>query len=176
MDPIDTPEWADNPRLAGWLAAQRAAFPVWARESGGGWDFEPASLDRLQALILSRFDTWEEVRAARDTPLLEVPAWYLGETLVRRCGVVWRCVPVLPVPRPPAGGYPLVTYARDGLTEYERDCLEDLEERMEFSVPLVEPADAIGSLFVAEGGRLADWIGWFDRFQEWRRSLPTDIY
>ncbi|MER6303167.1 hypothetical protein ABT247_26905 [Kitasatospora sp. NPDC001539] len=175
MDPIDTPEWADNPRLSGWLAEQRRAFPAWAAEHGGDWDFAPASLDRLEDLIRSRFDTWEEVRDARGTPLLEVAAWYLGETLVRRCGVMWRCMPVLPQPHPPAGGYPLVTYARDGLTEYEQEVLEDLEERLEMSVPLLDPADAIRSLFAVPGYRLGGTVDRFDRFQEWRRSLPGDV-
>ncbi|MFG2845595.1 hypothetical protein ACGF12_20805 [Kitasatospora sp. NPDC048296] len=176
MDEIDSPEWADNPRLAGWLAAQRQGFPAWAERGGGGWDFTPATFDRLEAFIRSRFDSWDEVRAARGTPLLEVAAWYLGETLIRRCGVMWRCTPVLPEPNRLVGGHPLVTYARDGLTEYERDVLEELEAQDEQSVPLLDPADAIRSLFAVPDYRLGGTVDRFDRFQEWRRGLPDDIY
>ncbi|MFE5584770.1 hypothetical protein [Kitasatospora sp. NPDC056531] len=176
MDEIDSPEWADNPRLAGWLAAQRRAFPAWADENDGDWDFTPASLDRLEALIRSRFADWEAVHGAAGTPLLTVAAWYLGETLIRRCGVMWRCSPVPPPPDAPAGGDPLVTYARDSLTEYELDVLDDLDERLEYSMPLLDPAGAIRSLFAAPDSRLANAVDRFDRFQEWRRSLPDDIY
>ncbi|MER7752668.1 hypothetical protein [Kitasatospora sp. NPDC097643] len=173
MTTIDSPVWADNPRLTAWLAAQRRAFPVWAEENGGGWDFAPASLDRLEALVRDRFTSWEAVHEAREEQLLEVAAWYLGETLVRHCGVVWRCSPVPPPPEQPAGGYPLVTYARGDLGAYEREVLAELEELDEYSIPLLDPAGRIRSLFAAPDSRLRESIGRFDRFQAWRRSVAA---
>ncbi|MBT2510817.1 hypothetical protein J7I98_34370 [Streptomyces sp. ISL-98] len=174
MDDIDTPAWADNPRLNAWLATQQAAFPQWAADHGGGWDFSPESLGRLEKLIRSRFTTWEEADQARDTVLMSVATWYLGEVQVRHCGASWRCVPDEPDEPPVAGGYPLVTIAREHLTDTERDLLDadDAEDDDDLpSVPLIDPAAKIRSLCANPHRHLTDVLDWYARFTAWRRSV-----
>ncbi|NDZ80652.1 hypothetical protein G3I19_19385 [Streptomyces sp. SID10853] len=167
MDAIDTPEWADNPRLRTWLTAGRDAFPAWSAEHGGGWDFTPASLDRLEELVRSRFTTWQEADGARDTTLLQVAAWYLGEVQVRHCGARWRCDPDEPERPPVAGGYPLVTVPRTELTDAEQYRLAREEEEDGNPTPVVDPAARIRALFTAQDSHLREVIDWFEHFREW---------
>ncbi|MEW2398659.1 hypothetical protein [Streptomyces sp. NPDC046862] len=172
MNPIDTPEWADNPRLNTWLATQREAFPAWAEEYGGGWDFAIDSLDRLEALLRDRFATWEEANAAADGPLLSVAAWYLGETLIARSGAQWRCVPTTPPPDLPAGGQPILIIPLEAMTDEELEALEDEAELGEDPRPYVDPAAQIRSLFaVGPDHRLRDALEWFEDFEEWRSGV-----
>ncbi|MEV8569373.1 hypothetical protein AB0436_27955 [Streptomyces sp. NPDC051322] len=171
MDPIDTPEWADNPRLRAWLTTQRAAFPSWAEEHGGGWDFTPGSLDRLEERIRSSFSSWDDVRDARDSPLLSVAAWYLGEVQVRHCHAVWRCSPTPPPPGSLTGGHPVVVFPREALDEHERLALDELAEAGEYPMALVDPAGTIRSLFAAPDSHLRDAIARFEHFQRWRCSV-----
>ncbi|MFD8717573.1 hypothetical protein ACFV2H_05950 [Streptomyces sp. NPDC059629] len=169
MNPIDTPEWADNPRLNTWLAAQREAFPLWAEEHGGGWDFTIDSLDRLEALLRDRFATWEEARAAADGPLLSVAAWYLGETLIRSSGAAWRCVPTEPPTDLPAGGKPLLIIPLETMTDRELSALEREAKRGDDPRPYVEPAGELSSMFaVGPDHRLRDALEWFEDFAQWR--------
>ena len=58
-------DWADNPRLNTWLAAQHAAFPGWTRDTGQPWDFTVGSLDRLEQLLRARFAVGEAVQRRR---------------------------------------------------------------------------------------------------------------
>ncbi|MGG2462733.1 hypothetical protein ACO0M4_23435 [Streptomyces sp. RGM 3693] len=95
-DDLAGPDWYDNHRLNTWLAARRDAFAAWATAAGGGtaeWDFSPASLDRLEALVRGRFASYEEMVAAHGDPFLVGAAWYFGEVQVRECGAVWRWRP-----------------------------------------------------------------------------------
>ncbi|WP_328535270.1 hypothetical protein [Streptomyces sp. NBC_00344] len=170
MDAIDTPEWADNPRLSAWLGTQRDDFPAWSQEHGGGWDFTPASLDRLEELVRARFSAWKEADLARDTVLLQVASWYLGEVQVRHCGAQWRCDPDEPDQLPVAGGYPLVTVPRAALSHAEQEMLAREEEEDGNPTPVVDPAATIRSLFAAPDNHLRDVIGWFDGFRSWLRD------
>ncbi|MDG4809523.1 hypothetical protein O7634_22475 [Micromonospora sp. WMMD1120] len=79
-------DWADNPRLNAWLAAQRRAFPAWSRQSGQAWDFTVTSVDRLERLLRARFTGWDDLLSAEEAeqPAVLVPGWYLGEVLNRR--------------------------------------------------------------------------------------------
>ncbi|MFE1752915.1 hypothetical protein [Streptomyces anandii] len=163
MDTIDSPEWSDNPRLNGWLAAQREAFPAWAREAGGEWDFSPASLDRLEALVRGRFGSYEEADAASGDPFMTVAAWYVGEVQVREFGAVWKCAPV-PGPGHYARTRPLVTMPKDQLTEEERERLREAEELYESDWPLCNPADELVALFArGPGARLRDVLEQYER-------------
>ncbi|MFE2373596.1 hypothetical protein [Streptomyces sp. NPDC059398] len=167
MDAIDTPEWADNPRLRAWLAAQEGAFPAWSAGHGGGWDFTPGSLDRLEALVRARFTTWQEADAARESELLQVASWYLGEVQVRHCGARWRCDPDEPDRPPVAGGYPLVTVARTELSEAEQELLAREEEEEGDPTPVVDPAARIRALFTTPDSHLREVVGWFEDFRGW---------
>lgn len=174
MDPIDSPEWADNPRLTAWLAGRAGDFPGWADAHEGPWDFTPASLDRLEDLVRGSFGSWEEVDAAGGEPLLAVAAWYFGEVQVRHCGAAWRCDPDAPSSSgTAAGGYPLLTVPRSALTEHEQDELEELDEIGENPTPLVDPASLIRSLFAAPDSRLRDVLRRYERFARWRRELAA---
>ncbi|WP_406003853.1 hypothetical protein [Streptomyces sp. NBC_00829] len=173
MDDIDTPAWADNPRLNAWLAAQQADFPAWDAAHGGGWDFGPSSLDRLERLIRSRFSTWEETDGARDTVLLSVAAWYLGEVQVRHCGASWRCDPDEPDEPVVAGGHPLVTIARENMTADECARLDtgDDDDDGFVPVPVIDPASRIRSLYASPDSHLHDVFTWYARFTRWRHSV-----
>lgn len=172
MNPIDTPEWADNPRLNTWLATQREAYPAWAAEHGGDWDFTIDSLERLEALLRSTFATWEDANDAADGPLLSLAAWYVGETLLRPYGAQWRCVPTPPDPELPVGGQPILIIALETMTEQELTALEKEEARGDDPRPYVEPISEILSLFaVGPDHRLRDALEWFDDFEEWRREV-----
>ncbi|MEU4690289.1 hypothetical protein [Actinoplanes sp. NPDC023714] len=137
-------DWADNPRLTTWLAAQQAAFPAWSERTGQDWDFSIDSLDRLERLLRQRFAGWDEVRAAEEAedPAVTVPAWYLGEVQNRHCGTAWHRNPVAPV-HPDQPGTPFVQ--RPGDDEDE--------------VPLSNPFTEIRGLFVrGPGERLRDVV------------------
>ncbi|WP_328318067.1 hypothetical protein [Streptomyces sp. NBC_00388] len=171
MDAIDTPEWADNPRLGAWLTAQREAFPAWSAEHGGGWDFTAASLDRLEELVRSRFSTWQDADRARDTTLLQVASWYLGEVQMRYDGGVrWRCDPDEPDRPPVAGGYPLVTVPRAELSDAEQELLAREEEEDGDPTPVVDPAARLLTLFTDPDQHLRDVLGWFGDFRAWLRD------
>ncbi|MCX4550869.1 hypothetical protein [Streptomyces sp. NBC_01500] len=147
MDTIDSPEWSDNPRLNGWLAEQRSAFPAWREQAPGAWDFTPASVDRLEELVRGAFSSYEEADAASDGPLLQVAAWYLGEVQVRGHGAEWRCAPA-PGPGRFAKIRPLVTLSKERLDEDERAGLRELEELYESDWPLCNPLDELLALFL----------------------------
>lgn len=82
-----------HPELAAWLARQEAGFPAWAEETGTPerWDFSPASLDTLEALVRERYaDEHAFADAVREGTLLQVAGWYVGETIRRARGCTWQ--------------------------------------------------------------------------------------
>jgi hypothetical protein len=115
-------DWADNPRLNGWLAAQQAAFPAWSGATGQDWDFSVGSLDRLETLLRERFTDWDELIAAEEAedPAVTVPAWYLGEVQNRHCGTSWYRNPVVPT-HPDQPKTPFVQLPEDPEAGYEDD-------------------------------------------------------
>ena len=137
-------DWADNPRLNTWLAAQRKAFPDWARETGQAWDFTVDSLDRLEQLLRERFAGRDDVVAAEEAghPAVMVPGWYLGEVLNRNYGTVWHRNPVEPT-HPDQPKTPFVQHPEDPGAQYEDE--EDLP-------PVCNPFTEIRGLFVRGPG------------------------
>ncbi|MDT9692753.1 hypothetical protein Q5762_31400 [Streptomyces sp. P9(2023)] len=84
-----------HPDLLAWLTERQAAFEPWAHEAGGVdlFDFSDASLEALGNLIREAFAEMEEVTAQRRTPFVQGAVWYIGETLCRRRGWVWKYQP-----------------------------------------------------------------------------------
>jgi hypothetical protein len=82
-----------NPVLDVWLRVQQQEFPAWAERHGGGRDFTPASLERLEVLVRTRYagsaQAWEE----RGSDFLRTAAWYVGEVHNRTCGTQWQYHP-----------------------------------------------------------------------------------
>ncbi|WP_140394593.1 hypothetical protein [Streptomyces recifensis] len=168
MRSIDDPAWHHNPRLNAWLEAARTAFDSLAAETGGDWDYSPASLDRLERLLLSRYGTWEDVYHHQDDPVLMAAAWYLGEIAVRRHGAVWAWSPDGPRPGEDWPGSPRLTYPRNGLTAPEADALDADEEMGEDSLPTVVPLSHVGSLYAEGEHHLATMLEHFTAFEQWR--------
>ncbi|MER6051293.1 hypothetical protein ABT168_28235 [Streptomyces sp. NPDC001793] len=150
-DDLGDPDWYHNHRLDTWLAARRDAFPAWAEAAGGtpaDWDFSPASLDRLEALVRARFTTYEEMVAAKDEPFLAGAAWYLGEVQVRTCGAVWRCRPQPPTDPDNPYDVPMVEAPRTEPDEDEdRDEDRDDEDDEEY-VHLCDPPGTLRALLL----------------------------
>ncbi|MGW2742289.1 hypothetical protein [Streptomyces sp. NPDC001450] len=95
-----------HPELLVWLAERQAAFEHWARTDGGAqrWDFGPDSLELLEELVRGRFATLEDVYDARRGEFVQGAVWYLGETVRRARGLVWKYEPMIldetaPAPR-----------------------------------------------------------------------------
>ncbi|MFF5015559.1 hypothetical protein [Streptomyces sp. NPDC001165] len=95
-----------HPELLVWLAERQAAFEHWARTNGGAerWDFGPASLEPLEELVRERFGTLEDVFGVRRGEFVQGAVWYLGETVRRARGLVWKYEPMIldetaPAPR-----------------------------------------------------------------------------
>ncbi|MGW4817076.1 hypothetical protein ACWEPB_36280 [Kitasatospora cineracea] len=175
---IDGPACRDNPRLNGWLAAARAAFPAWAAALPGRWDFEVASLPRLEREVRRRYRDAATALDARDEPFLTVAAWYLGEVHVRNYGARWARSPE---PAPHHRTDPLLRLPRELLDEAERAELAEAEELCEDDFPLVDP---LGQLAHAAGagpaGRLtaaleqyAPWAELVDRALAAARARPA---
>ncbi|MFE0193049.1 hypothetical protein [Streptomyces sp. NPDC058989] len=90
MDP--DPKRDQHPWLTGWLAEREQHFAVWAEETGrpaGTWDFSPASLDALEALVRERFTTKDAFKTAKEGAFLQGACWYVGEVARRDRGAAW---------------------------------------------------------------------------------------
>ncbi|MFE1954854.1 hypothetical protein ACFW9D_30795 [Streptomyces sp. NPDC059524] len=166
---VTSSQWRDNPRLAQWLAAQEEAFSAWRQATAGTWDFSPASLDRLEEVLMSRYASAEEAEAAHEDPFLTVAVWYLGET-VRRAhpDAVWSCSPT-----PGEGLYarttPLLTYAVETLDDDVREEIEEREEEYDEILPLRDPTEDIQALHVSDR-HLREALEEFAEFQEYLDS------
>ncbi|MFB6779196.1 hypothetical protein ACFCX0_17625 [Streptomyces sp. NPDC056352] len=84
-----------HPDLPAWLAERARNFEHWAEATGtpGTWDFSPRSLDALEALVRSRFDSDAETLTARRDAFLQGVCWYIGEVVCRTRGTVWKFEP-----------------------------------------------------------------------------------
>ncbi|MGX1316471.1 hypothetical protein RKD24_006590 [Streptomyces calvus] len=151
-------EWADNPRLNAWTAAQAAVFETCSPFDRGGWDFSIESLDRLEDLLRRRFTSYEDITAAHGTELVGVAAWYLGEVHVRHHGAQWQCQPE-PDPQGLGNDEPYVTipFARaDAYPPADDDPDED-------GRPLTVPVNELDALFLrGPGHHLRDTL---DRYR-----------
>jgi hypothetical protein len=81
-----------HPELAAWLARQEADFPAWAEATGTPqtWDFSPASLDALEAIIRERYADARAVDDAWHSTFVQVAGWYVGEIARRVNGAAWH--------------------------------------------------------------------------------------
>ncbi|MEU3838673.1 hypothetical protein AB0E88_01325 [Streptomyces sp. NPDC028635] len=129
-------QWTDHPRLHAWLRQQEAAFPGWCADHPGVWDFSPESVDRLEAVVRARFGTAAQVRAARRTPEVTVPAWYLGEVCVR-AGAVWKHNPGAP-DDPDAWEGLFVGVPDDPMEDPDHEDLYEDEDYRPAAVPVAE--------------------------------------
>lgn len=84
-----------HPDLPAWLAERARSFEDWAEATGilGTWDFSPWSLDALEDLIRSRYDSDAETLGARRDAFLQGACWYIGEVVCRTQGAVWTFEP-----------------------------------------------------------------------------------
>lgn len=155
-------QWTDHPRLHAWLRQQEAAFPAWSAAHPGVWDFSPESVDRLEAVVRARFGTAAQVRAARQTPEVTVPAWYLGEVCVR-AGAVWKHNPDAP-DDPEVWEGPFVGVPGDPMEDADHEDLYEDEDYRPAAVPVAE----LRGMFAKD----ADWRlrNVVDEFAEWARG------
>lgn len=140
---MDEREWADNPRLNAWTATQAASFETCSPFDMGGWNFSIESLDPLEDLLRHRFTSYEDIKSARDSRLVTLAAWYLGEVHIRHHGAQWQC---RPEPDPDGLGHdqPYVTIPFDRADAYPpADDDPDQDGR-----PLTVPADELHALFL----------------------------
>ncbi|MEU8028307.1 hypothetical protein [Streptomyces sp. NPDC049099] len=174
MRPVDDPSYRNNPQLNAWLDTARADFTALAEQAGGRWDFSPASLPRLERLVLERYTTWEEQYDDRRGPFLRAVAWYLGEVLVRHHDAVWVWPPGTPCPGRERS-CPALTYPYDRLTEREAEAVAASEEEGESLLPTVDPHRIVGALHRAKDSRLSvaleHFEGWRDDLAPW---MPSD--
>ncbi|MGW6907971.1 hypothetical protein [Streptomyces sp. NPDC054940] len=133
---------ARNPVLEKWLEQQRAAFPAWAEQRVGPWDFTVDSLPRLEALIRNTFTGPAQARAVMDTPLVAVAAWYLGEVHNRTFGPQWQFHPSFADDNP-LDHRPHITLPWERREEFHYTDPEHLEEDAR---PIYSPTDALCNL------------------------------
>jgi hypothetical protein len=152
--------WTDHPRLWAWLREREEAFPPWAADHPGGWDFSVASLDQLMATLRTEFSSWEDITAARDTLAVTVPAWYFGEVCVR-AGAVWKHTYASPIDAPDWPG-PFVGVPGDPAENpgYE------LPPGVDTSAPAVHPVTTVCGALMDDD---AEWLREFvAEFEEWQ--------
>ncbi|MFC9622206.1 hypothetical protein ACFTXM_20155 [Streptomyces sp. NPDC056930] len=84
-----------HPDLLAWLTERAQRFEQWAEATGtpGTWDFSPQSLDALEDLIRSQYDSDAESLTARRGTFLQGACWYIGEVVCRTQGAVWKFEP-----------------------------------------------------------------------------------
>ncbi|MER5850387.1 hypothetical protein ABT126_25910 [Streptomyces sp. NPDC002012] len=84
-----------HPELLAWLTERAQNFEHWAEATStpGTWDFSPQSLDPLEDLVRSQYDSDAARLAARRDAFLQGACWYIGEVLCRARGAVWKFEP-----------------------------------------------------------------------------------
>ncbi|MFG2828557.1 hypothetical protein ACGFWI_14040 [Streptomyces sp. NPDC048434] len=88
-----------HPELLAWLNERAATFERWSQSTGivEDLDFSDASLETLEDLVRSRYETHEQVSEARTGEFIQGAVWYIGELLRQRFGMVWGYEPCRPV-------------------------------------------------------------------------------
>ncbi|MET8367406.1 hypothetical protein ABZU53_27995 [Micromonospora sp. NPDC005194] len=172
MSNIDDPEWADNPRLNGWLHTQAALFSGWVEQTEGRWDFSTGSLDRLEQEIKRRYPSYDDAQAARDDAFMTVSAWYVGEVHVRNYGAVWRCAP-----QPGLGVHartePVVRLPKEVLEHWELAELQEKEELYEDDFPYCNPSEAVVSAARPEyTGHLSSFL---HQYAPWQTAVDRAL-
>lgn len=95
-----------HPELAAWLARQEADFPTWAEatDTPETWDFSPASLDVLEAVVRERYADSRAIHDARGSIFIQVASWYVGEIARLVNGAAWHYLEADPTALPGAPG------------------------------------------------------------------------
>jgi hypothetical protein len=109
VDRIPIPE---SDFLHDWHRKQETAFAGFtvAHRVHGAWDFSPDSVDALEAVLLEKVPG-PEPATDEQRALVEVAAWYLGETMIRNSAGTWHHVRGAPDPTNPYVGRPFVESA-----------------------------------------------------------------
>jgi hypothetical protein len=98
VDDIDEP--AASPWLEQWLDERARAFAAWVADTGVApavWDFSPASLDALEALVKRRLLSANAVTEAADGGFVQGAVWYYGEVARRnKTAARWVYTPAVP--------------------------------------------------------------------------------
>jgi hypothetical protein len=84
---------SDDEYLRRWLGEREAGFEAWVRDYGGDavWDFSPDSLGSLEALVVQRGSTPEQLLDDQDNaPLVDGALWYLGEVYRHGRALPWE--------------------------------------------------------------------------------------
>ncbi|MFI6727242.1 hypothetical protein [Streptomyces atratus] len=78
-----------------WLTERAQSFEHWAEATSTPetWDFSPQSLDALEDLIRSQYDSDAETLTVRRDAFLQGACWYIGEVVCRTQGAVWKFEP-----------------------------------------------------------------------------------
>ncbi|MEV6339443.1 hypothetical protein AB0M12_32590 [Nocardia vinacea] len=95
-----------HPELAAWLTRQEADFSAWAEATGTPetWDFAPASLDALEAIVRERYADACAIDDARESTFVQVACWYIGEIARHVNGATCHYLPADPAALPGAPG------------------------------------------------------------------------
>lgn len=139
---------SSNPVLDAWLQGRRQEFPAWARQHDGDWDFTPGSLDRLEALVRSRYAGSDQAWEERGSDFLQAAAWYVGEVHNRACGTQWQYHPDSVSVDPTMA--PFVILPFDRLFDFEDEDGIDSDAR-----PSYTPVNRLCGILDANGGSLA---------------------
>jgi hypothetical protein len=108
VDEVDAPR---APWLEEWLGERERAFPAWVADTGVApavWDFSPASLDALEAVVKRRLPGREALEQAAHRDFVQGSTWYYGEVARRnKTGTRWRYSPAVPGSSDPLESYEL---------------------------------------------------------------------
>jgi hypothetical protein len=80
VDEVDDP--VVSPWLETWLGERERTFPAWVADAGVApavWDFSPASLDPLEALVKRRLPSVDALTELANHNFVQGAAWYCGE-------------------------------------------------------------------------------------------------
>lgn len=138
---------SSNPVLDAWLQIQQQEFPAWAQRYDGDWDFTPGSLERLEALVRSRYTSSDQAWEERGSDFLQTAAWYVGEVHNRTCGTQWQYHPDSAAADPAV--WPFVTVPFDRLFDFEDEDGIESDAR-----PLYTPVNRLCGILDADGGSL----------------------
>ncbi|MER7666071.1 hypothetical protein [Streptomyces sp. NPDC096193] len=138
---------AGNPVLDAWLRIQQQEFPAWAQRYDGDWDFTPASLERIEALVRSRYTSSDQAWDERGSDFLQTASWYVGEVHNRTCGTQWQFHPDSAGADPAV--WPFVTVPFDRLFDFEDEDGIESDAR-----PLYTPVNRLCGILDGGGGSL----------------------
>ncbi|MGC9668496.1 hypothetical protein ACNTMW_18315 [Planosporangium sp. 12N6] len=125
LGPVPAPPWLDQ-----WLAGRAANFDAWAADTGIAperWDFSPATLTTLDAVIKKRFQSRDDLTRPESRAFVDGAVWYCGEVARRnKARTQWRYNPadadtiaiLGPPERNPLVGRPFIDQDGPGLNRW----------------------------------------------------------